>query len=259
MGWLWGVKVADGATRRSAFTLIELLVVIAVIALLVAILLPSLRTARAQAKATVCLSNMRQIGVAAAMYADENADHYPLSAHGAHNGAWLDSLQRYAAEGLLYRCPADGSSDWHNPLDAPAVQLENDRRSSFGINIYFAPELAAPPGAPDPRPRYGYVRRGRVGRPSETIHFGEAAETMGFEPFSDHIHADQWLPHPLTGVPTEEPAESLALDRHVGRANYAFADGHAEGVRFEGTFVVESGVTLLNRWHPLGVAGDSGS
>ena len=56
-------------SRRKAFTLIELLVVIAIIALLLAILLPALRSAKRQAEATVCLSNLRQTGIAANLYA----------------------------------------------------------------------------------------------------------------------------------------------------------------------------------------------
>lgn len=56
--------------RRGAFTLIELLVVIAIIAILVAILLPALSKARRAARATVCHSNLKQIGMAASLYAD---------------------------------------------------------------------------------------------------------------------------------------------------------------------------------------------
>ncbi|MBO6513904.1 MAG: prepilin-type N-terminal cleavage/methylation domain-containing protein [Phycisphaerales bacterium] len=56
----------------SGFTLIELLVVIAIIAILIGLLLPALASARASSRALVCSSNMRQMGVAALMYTDDN-------------------------------------------------------------------------------------------------------------------------------------------------------------------------------------------
>jgi prepilin-type N-terminal cleavage/methylation domain-containing protein/prepilin-type processing-associated H-X9-DG protein len=66
-------------TRHSGFTLVELLVVIAVLALLVAILLPSLSSARDQAKRTSCAANLKNIGIALISYRDANNDLLPYA------------------------------------------------------------------------------------------------------------------------------------------------------------------------------------
>jgi prepilin-type N-terminal cleavage/methylation domain-containing protein len=71
---------------RRAFTLIEILVVVAIIALLIAILLPSLARARVQAKSVQCLSNLKQQGYAALMYAHDNKGVLP--------GSWFDSIEK---------------------------------------------------------------------------------------------------------------------------------------------------------------------
>ena len=65
------------ARARKGFTLVELLVVIGIIAVLIGILLPTLSRAREQAKATQCLSNLRQLGMGLQLYQNDNKDFYP--------------------------------------------------------------------------------------------------------------------------------------------------------------------------------------
>jgi prepilin-type N-terminal cleavage/methylation domain-containing protein len=89
---------AHSQRRFRGFTLVELLVVIAIIAILIAVLLPALGRAREQANSAQCLSNLRQIGMAAFMYAQQNKGQLPLGA-GTKGGGTLQKFLDWSLDG----------------------------------------------------------------------------------------------------------------------------------------------------------------
>jgi prepilin-type N-terminal cleavage/methylation domain-containing protein len=138
--------VIHGATRVG-FTLIELLVVISIISLLIAILLPALSSARKAAQLTSCASQVRQIGMALHMYAQDNKRHLPVVEHGggqpwANMSIWVDWATKYngyRSLGILY--DQDYLGSW-NALYCPA-QVEARYMASDHINFPHRNNLAS--------------------------------------------------------------------------------------------------------------------
>jgi prepilin-type processing-associated H-X9-DG protein len=80
-------------------------VVIAVIAVIAGMLVAALGPAKARARATMCLNNMRQIGLAAALYSHDHDDQLPGSSHSHHS--WIGTLEPDSGKRAIYRCPQD--------------------------------------------------------------------------------------------------------------------------------------------------------
>ncbi len=236
--------------RKRAFTLIELLVVVSIIALLISMLLPALKGAREQAKQTVCLSNMKNMGLAVQMYVQSNRDAFPLSRdHGGfQDGGWINTLEPYAGNKLLYRCPADRSHNW---FDAAHPEKINVRLNSYATNIYMTPEQPPDPFAGEDSPRFGYTRLSTIKYAIETIYVGEYRDTAANEIAADHFHVDRWLPDAAGQI--QDPALEVAIGRHRKKfENYTFADGHAETRRFSETFNYDAKSQKVTRnwWDP---------
>lgn len=86
---------------RTAFTLVELLVVVAILALLIAILLPSLKKAQYVAKVVVCQSNQRQLAIGLLTYTTEYENYYPSDGHTRTNGRPWDQAMTTLASNYL--------------------------------------------------------------------------------------------------------------------------------------------------------------
>jgi prepilin-type N-terminal cleavage/methylation domain-containing protein/prepilin-type processing-associated H-X9-DG protein len=239
---------AGSPRLRSAFTLIELLVVIAIIAILAAILFPVFAQAREKARQTSCSSNLRQLGMALRMYADDSEGGFPLhlSLPGGKGYYWFGEVANGAVDktrGALYPytrnhqiqiCPSFTGRPRYSGVPTGGYGYNYVYLTrGFGKDSVFEPELS---------------------RPAECLVFGDAAT------FATYL-TPPGLYESLSVFP---PSSTLGFGdfptsqfRHNGVSNAVFADGHVSALK--PLRRATNPDNIANQLHHVGVdAGDDG-
>jgi general secretion pathway protein G len=211
----------SNSVDSRGFTLIELLTVIAIIGILAAILIPVVGKVRDSARASLCLSNLRQISMAILMYADENQGVIP-TAGGINEG-------EQATDWILWRGALNGDGTFNLKLSQSAIV--DYLGGSFSPEIYQCPSDERLGGGQRPAYPFSYTLNRAL---------GEGTGTADFTQLGGRIHnvADPSLI--IMMVEEKAPNDSSAwladatldtsTERHGGRGHVSFVDGHVETV-----------------------------
>lgn len=206
------MKTNKTAHWHGAFTLLELLVVIAIIAVLASLLIPGLARAGAKGRQAGCAGNLRQIGLAMRMYADDNKGFLPTTTHGgATNLSWIHQFASYVSQVDRIRvCRSD-------PKGAERLAA---KASSYTQNEFTSVDLVDPFGSL----LESFRRLDSLARPSATMTTFEVAVAAGVNIFNDHTHSRNWL------LGWSSVLADIQPDRHGISANYLYADAHVENI-----------------------------
>ncbi len=120
--------------RFQAFTLVELLTVLGILAVLMAVLLPSLMSARRQALRTACISNLRQLGIAVRLYREDYQELPP----------YLSTVFPYVQSPRVFVCPSDPLQGQHavESTLGDSFRLEGNHFLASGVSYTYVPNWA---------------------------------------------------------------------------------------------------------------------
>jgi prepilin-type N-terminal cleavage/methylation domain-containing protein/prepilin-type processing-associated H-X9-DG protein len=229
---------------KRGFTLIELLVVVAIIALLVSILLPALGRARENTKGAVCSSNLHQLAISSAYYAQENQDRLPYIQGTRVSGTnppkykapyyqynQLLLFYKYLPDLKIYRCPSarDKNSVQVYAGEAGGLGEHGSYYTVKGSDYNFRGPMKAgywpgvnPADYPDMpvKPLYTEYYFNDWGGDAD---FGDPAKTPIPSVSGNLINN---IPLPNLAVIMSDAVWEAEIPRHFGANNFAFVDGH---------------------------------